>query len=146
MQLMHQLAFCGATITRSHTAPLCAAGTTISSSSQTCSSSQSDTCTSPSTPHTPPLLSLATATPEACPLKFASRLNSMQARRDLVDKSDPSLSNDVVGWIARQGLVQGLDLVDLNYPQHFAGLTIAKVCRTQQGTFLKSLPFNSTCS
>jgi hypothetical protein len=66
---------------------------------------------------------------ETCPFncKFASRLNSMQARRDLVDKNDSSLSNDVLGWIARQGRVQGLDLVDLNYPQHFEGMKTSKV-------------------
>ena len=26
--------------------------------------------------------------------------------------------NDVFGWVARQGMIEGLDLVDFNYPQH----------------------------
>lgn len=51
----------------------------------------------------------------------------MQARRDLVPQAGPASSNDVLGWIARQGLVVGLSLVDLNYPQHFEGLTTEQV-------------------
>lgn len=52
----------------------------------------------------------------------------MQARRDLVLAHQAStLTNDVLGWIARQGLVEGLDLVDLNYPQHFQGVDNAQV-------------------
>jgi len=47
------------------------------------------------------------------PFKFASRLNSMKARKELWSGSD-----DVFGWIKRQGLIRGLDLVDFNYPQH----------------------------
>lgn len=71
--------------------------------------------------------------PEDCPLKFASRLNSMQARRDLVSKQDSRrLTDNVVGWIARQGQVAGLDLVDLNYPQHFEGLKLSQVGLGQQ--------------
>lgn len=51
----------------------------------------------------------------------------MQARRDLVPLAGAASSNDVLGWIARQGLVVGLSLVDLNYPQHFEGLTTEQV-------------------
>jgi xylose isomerase len=29
------------------------------------------------------------------------------------------LSAAVSGWVARQGTVRGLDLVDFNFPQHF---------------------------
>lgn len=36
--------------------------------------------------------------------------------------------NDVLGWIARQSQVQGLSLVDLNWPQHFEGLKLSQVC------------------
>lgn len=63
-----------------------------------------------------------------CPLKFASRLNSMKARRDLVvDQGTAVGRNDVLGWIARQGQVKGLHLVDLNYPQHLEGTTTEQV-------------------
>jgi len=53
-------------------------------------------------------------------VKFGCRLNSMSARTDLWNGSD-----DVLGWIARQGTVAGLGVVDLNFPQHFvpAGVT-----------------------
>jgi hypothetical protein len=63
--------------------------------------------------------------PAACPYQFASRLNSMKARRDL---AGPGHGNDdVLGWIARQGRARGLSLVDLNYPQHKEGLTTQQV-------------------
>ena len=50
---------------------------------------------------------------DACPYEFASRLNSMKDRADLWEGEQ-----NVNGWIARQGRVQGLSLVDFNYPQH----------------------------
>ncbi|MGB1607816.1 MAG: carbohydrate kinase family protein, partial [Promethearchaeia archaeon] len=40
-------------------------------------------------------------------MKFGSRLNSMKDRLDLWDGA-----NDVYGWIARQGTIKGLDLID----------------------------------
>jgi len=52
-----------------------------------------------------------------CPLSFGSRLNSMKDR--------PELWNgplDVLGLIARQGHVEGLGLVDFNFPQHLRSL------------------------
>ena len=52
------------------------------------------------------------------PLEFASRLNSMKDRLDLWDGA-----NDVEGWVARQGTVSGLGLVDFNYPQHLSALS-----------------------
>lgn len=42
------------------------------------------------------------------------------------------LTDNVMGWIARQGQVAGLDLVDLNYPQHFEGLKLSQVGSGQQ--------------
>lgn len=48
---------------------------------------------------------------------FASRLNSMGARVDLWSGEDA-----VLGWVARQGQIRGLDLVDFNCPQHLEGL------------------------
>jgi len=52
--------------------------------------------------------------------KMASRVNSMKARRDLMDPADSAaLSDDPDGWIRRQGAIDGLELVDLNFPQHF---------------------------
>jgi len=54
---------------------------------------------------------------------FASRINSMKDRRDLLDPSRPAEApNDIFGWIARQGRIKGLTHVDLNYPQHFGSL------------------------
>ncbi len=44
---------------------------------------------------------------------FASRLNSMGLRRDLWTGD-----NSVLDRIARQGTIEGLDLVDFNCPQH----------------------------
>jgi ribokinase len=70
------------------------------------------------------------------PFKFASRLNSMQARRDLTNKA--AESNDVLGWIARQSRVQGLDLVDFNYPQHFNGLTIQQLNKSLSAAGLQT--------
>jgi hypothetical protein len=62
----------------------------------------------------------------------------MKSRRDLVSEqeegkrgkqssSSSSSSNNVLGWIARQGGVRGLTLVDLNYPQHFEGVAVEQV-------------------
>ena len=57
-------------------------------------------------------------------LRFASRLNSMKDRRDLC--TDAAHTNDVLGWVARQGGVRGLTHVDFNYPQHLeaAGVSV----------------------
>lgn len=52
----------------------------------------------------------------------SSRLNSMGARPDLWP--DPL---DTIGRIRRAGTVSGLDLVDLNYPQHLDGLGRSEV-------------------
>ena len=73
--------------------------------------------------HSAALLSAESCEPPAalddeCHLEFASRLNSMAARWDLVD-GNSGLTNDVPGWIARQATVPGLSTVALNYPQHF---------------------------
>jgi hypothetical protein len=53
----------------------------------------------------------------------------MAARRDLVTDAAAAagLSDDVLGWIGRLGQVEGLSDVDLNYPQHFNGLTLEQV-------------------
>ena len=55
-------------------------------------------------------------------LLFASRLNSMSSRRDLWTGD-----NTVLDWIARQGTIEGLNLVDFNCPQHLKGYTTEKV-------------------
>ena len=54
---------------------------------------------------------------DECHLAFASRLNSMAARWDLVDER-AGLTDDVPGWIARQAAIPGISTVDLNFPQH----------------------------
>lgn len=86
------------------------------SGQHSCSSAADESCAS----------SAAPADAGGVPFKFASRLNSMQARRDLVTDLKRE-TNDVIGWIARQGRVQGLGLVDFNHPLHFVGLTPKKV-------------------
>lgn len=79
------------------------------------------------------------STPHGCPLKFASRLNSMAARPDLWDarhgaqcgnggggsgggsssgSGSGASCRNLKSWLARQGTVPGLDLVDFNFPQH----------------------------
>ena len=55
---------------------------------------------------------------------FASRLNSMGERLDLW-----SGDNNVIGWLARQGKIKGLKLVDFNCPQHFEGLAAKQLNR-----------------
>mmetsp|Transcript_23630 Transcript_23630/g.61702 ORF Transcript_23630/g.61702 Transcript_23630/m.61702 type:complete len:683 (-) Transcript_23630:30-2078(-) len=60
---------------------------------------------------------------DTCPWKFASRLNSMKDRRDLAEGFD----NDPLGWVRRQGTIDGLDLVDFNFPEHLGGLKVEDV-------------------
>lgn len=55
----------------------------------------------------------------------SSRLNSMASRPDLWPRK-----LDTVERIRRAGTVAGLDLVDVNYPQHVEGLETAEVVRT----------------
>ena len=64
---------------------------------------------------------------------FASRLNSMGARRDLWTGD-----NSVLDWIARQGTIEGLDLVDFNSPQHLKGYTTEKVKKALDSASLKT--------
>ena len=54
---------------------------------------------------------------DECPLEFASRLNSMKDREAVLSAE----STGVEGWVLTQGRVNGLDLIDFNYPQHFTG-------------------------
>jgi sugar/nucleoside kinase (ribokinase family) len=66
-----------------------------------------------------------------CPLRFASRLNSMRSRRDLVDSIEgPVGTDDVLGWVARQGRVEGLEYVYFNYPEHVDKVDPAQVTRS----------------
>ena len=66
-------------------------------------------------------------------MKFGSRLNSMKDRLDLWKGP-----NDVFGWVARQGTIKGLDLVDFNYPQHLQNLPVAKVREALEKAGLKA--------
>lgn len=101
-------------------------GTLSDSDTETCSTSDnqaaSGICSSGSS---------SSSKKHICPYKFASRLNSMKARRDLLaDKQSPASGDNVLGWIARQGQVKGLDLVYLNHPQHSDGVTTKQVCKS----------------
>ena len=64
---------------------------------------------------------------------FASRLNSMGERLDLW-----SGNNNVLGWIARQGTIKGLKLVDFNSPQHLEGLTVKEVTSALENVSLRT--------
>ena len=64
---------------------------------------------------------------------FASRLNSMRERLDLW-----SGENNVLGWIARQGTIKGLKLVDFNSPQHLEGLTVKEVTFALENVSLRT--------
>lgn len=55
---------------------------------------------------------------DECPLRFGSRLNSMKERPDLWSGRERL---DVLGMVRRLGEVEGIDLVDFNYPQHLDG-------------------------
>ena len=66
-------------------------------------------------------------------MKFGSRLNSMKDRLDLWDGS-----NDVYGWVARQGTIKGLDLCDFNYPQHLQNVPVAKAREALESAGLKA--------
>lgn len=68
-----------------------------------------------------------------CNMKFASRLNSMGARLDLWKGE-----NTVLGWVARQGTIKGLDLVDFNFPQHLEGLSVDSVRDALEAAGLKT--------
>ena len=65
----------------------------------------------------------AAADPDACPLRFGSRLNSMRSRLDLVERKfgRESSSLDLLTMVQRLGSAKGVDLVDFNYPQHLRG-------------------------
>lgn len=71
---------------------------------------------------------------ERCPWQFASRLNSMKARRDLVHDQQ---GDNTLGWIARQAQIEGLELVDFNYPQHLKGLHVDEVKKALDAAGLK---------
>ncbi|KAH8052610.1 hypothetical protein JL722_10164 [Aureococcus anophagefferens] len=51
----------------------------------------------------------------------------MKDRRDLAGDT----ADDVLGWVARQGTIAGLDHVDFNFPQHLAGLDAGAVARAE---------------
>ena len=71
------------------------------------------------------------------PLLFGSRLNSMKDRLDLWDGA-----NSPLGWVARQGKVKGLDLVDFNFPQHLDKLSVNEV---RQALALAKLKAGCVC-
>jgi hypothetical protein len=54
-----------------------------------------------------------------------------EARRDLATGG----SSDVLGWIAGQKKVWGLQLVDLNYPEHFEEFSVQQVGVVSPGRY-----------
>ena len=65
----------------------------------------------------------AAADPDACPLRFGSRLNSMRSREDLLERKRgrESAPLDLLEMVHRLGSAKGVHLVDFNYPQHLRG-------------------------
>ena len=63
------------------------------------------------------------ADPDACPLRFGSRLNSMRSRSDLLERKfgRESAPLDLLTMVQRLGSAKGVDLVDFNYPSHLRG-------------------------
>ena len=57
----------------------------------------------------------------------------MGARRDLWDGDHSTLD-----WVARQGTIKGLDLVDFNCPQHLQGLAVEEVKSSLKESSLKT--------
>jgi sugar/nucleoside kinase (ribokinase family)/sugar phosphate isomerase/epimerase len=77
------------------------------------SSSTSTNCTSSTTK------TKSSSSTSSFPLKFAARLNSM---KNLPSSPTPRRDSTVLDWIHLQGKIPGLELVDLNYPQHFTNI------------------------
>lgn len=72
---------------------------------------------------------------EPFPLEFASRLNSM---KDGAWRWEGDSAKGVLGWVARQGTVRGLGLLDFNYPQHLSELTHDEVRGALKAAGLKA--------
>jgi len=64
----------------------------------------------------------STSDDSECPYLFASRLNSMKDRLDLCQPGEDN--QGTLGYIARQGRIKGLNLIDFNYPQHITSPTV----------------------
>ena len=71
----------------------------------------------------------AAADPDACPLRFGSRLNSMRSRADLLERDEGRVPLDLPGMVQRLGSAKGVDLVDFNYPKHLRGARADDVAR-----------------
>ena len=74
----------------------------------------------------------AAADPDACPLRFGSRLNSMRSRADLLERDERDEGRvllDLPEMVQRLGSAKGVDLVDFNYPQHLRGARADDVAR-----------------
>ncbi|KAL4426410.1 hypothetical protein ABPG77_004704 [Micractinium sp. CCAP 211/92] len=117
---------------RAETERLAGFATSGHAGSGTCGSSPAAECSAADAPAggEPPVAGQAASAalpPSECPYKFASRLNSMRARRDLAGRGDGG--NDVAGWVKRQSRIRGLSLVDFNHPQHTAVLRTPKKAR-----------------
>lgn len=105
---------------RAETECLAGFATSGHAGSGTCGSGPAAECSAADAPadKEPPVAGQAASAalpPSECPYKFASRLNSMRARRDLAGRGDGG--DDVAGWVKRQSRIRGLSLVDFNHPQ-----------------------------
>jgi len=80
----------------------------------------------------------STATSTSTTLQFASRLNSMRTMA-----AGWSGAHDTLGWVARQGTVEGLGSVFFNFPQHLDGLQLDDVRPHTQHTRLSFGPSGS---
>lgn len=60
-------------------------------------------------------------------MKFSTRLNSFKTKKESFFKENQLESLTVLNYIDRMATVKGLTHVELNYPEHFAGVTIEEI-------------------
>ncbi|MCM3728936.1 sugar phosphate isomerase/epimerase [Neobacillus cucumis] len=70
-------------------------------------------------------------------MKFSTRLNSFKTKKEIFFKDYDSKSLTVVDYISRMATVKGLTHVELNYPEHFVGVTVEEIQNVLAKTNLK---------
>ncbi|WP_160725897.1 sugar phosphate isomerase/epimerase family protein [Bacillus sp. USDA818B3_A] len=70
-------------------------------------------------------------------MKFSTRLNSFKTKKELFFKDYGSKSLTVLDYITRMATVKGLTHVELNYPEHFVGVTVEEIQNVLEKTNLK---------
>ncbi|MBT2658573.1 TIM barrel protein [Bacillus sp. ISL-18] len=70
-------------------------------------------------------------------MKFSTRLNSFKTKKEIFFKDVDSKSLTTVDYISRMATVKGLTHVELNYPEHFDGVTVEEIQNSLEKTNLK---------